>query len=305
LVGRIGLGDQTKVMDEKTYKRTILRFMQNEITEHHVYLKLAARCKGKNRDLLSKIAEDELRHYQQFRLITDQDIGPRRFKIFAYILLSRLLGITFAMKLMETGEVMAEAAYEKLLHEMPDIARIIEEEARHEKMLLGGIEEESLGYFSSVVLAVNNALQEFTGIAVGLTFAMQDSRAVANTVLISGLAASLAMAASEYLSQKAEGKLEGHGKRAVKAAVLTGIAYLIIVLLIVMPFYLVPGHFAALAITLGLVFVVITLFAFFMAVVKEMRFPRLFAEILILACVVVSASFGIGLAARHFLGAGN
>lgn len=279
--------------------------MQNEITEHHVYLKLAAGCHGKNCEILAQIAADELRHYKQFRQIVGRDVAPGKLKIFFYILLSRVLGLTFAMKLMEAGEVMAEAAYEKLLGDMPDIARIIEEEARHEKMLLAGIEEESLGYLSSVVLAVNNALQEFTGIAVGLTFAIQNSRAVANTILISGLAASLAMAASEYLSQKAEGKMEGHGTRAVKAAILTGTAYVIIVLLIVMPFYLIAGPFTALAVTFCLVLAVITLFAFFMAVVKEMRFARLFAEIMILALAVVSASFCIGMLARHFLGAGS
>lgn len=292
-------------MTEAVFKRTILRFMRNEITEHNVYLRLAARCRGRNSEILAQIAGDELRHYRQFRQIVDTDVRPDAVKIFFYLLLARVLGLTFAMKLMETGEVMAEAAYEKLLGEMPEIARIIEEEAKHEKMLLAGIEEESLGYLSSVVLAVNNALQEFTGIAVGLTFALQNSRAVANTVLISGLAASLAMAASEYLSQKAEGRTEGHGTKAVKAAGLTGIAYVIIVLLIVMPFYLLSGHFAALAVTLCLVLAVITLFAFFMATVKEMRFSRLFAEILVLALAVVSASFCIGMLARHFLGAGG
>ncbi|MEI6219433.1 MAG: VIT1/CCC1 family protein, partial [bacterium] len=168
-------------MTEDVFKQTILRFMQNEITEHHVYLRLAADCRGKNCEILAQIAADELRHYKQFRQIVGRDVAPGKLKIFFYILLSRVLGLTFAMKLMEAGEVMAEAAYEKLLGDMPDIARIIEEEARHEKMLLAGIEEESLGYLSSVVLAVNNALQEFTGIAVGLTFAIQNSRAVANT----------------------------------------------------------------------------------------------------------------------------
>ncbi len=279
--------------------------MRNEITEHHVYLRLAGWCRGRNSEILAQIAGDELRHYGQFKQIVGVDVKPARIKMFFYLLLSRVLGLTFAMKLMETGEVMAGAAYEKLLGEMPDIARIIEEEAKHEKMLLGGIEEESLGYLSSVVLAVNNALQEFTGIAVGLTFALQDSRAVANTVLISGMAASLAMAASEYLSQKAEGKTAGHGRRAAKAAALTGTAYVLIVLLIVMPFYLLDGHFVALATTLCLVLVVITLFAFFMATVKEMRFSRLFVEILLLAMGVVGASFCIGMLARHFLGAGG
>lgn len=290
-------------MEDEALKHKLLQFMRNEITEHHVYRELSARCRGRNREVLARIAADELRHYQQFRRRTGVDVGPNRLRLFFYLLLARVCGLTFAMKLMENGEAMAGALYEKLLADMPEIAQIIEEEALHERLLLSEIEEESLRHLGSIVLAVNNSLQEFTGIAVGLTFALQDGRAVANTVLISGLAASLAMAASEYLSQKSDGGSEP--RHAARAAGLTGVAYLLVVLLIVMPFYLLHHHLAALGVTLALVLAVITMFAFFMATVKELRFRRLFAEILLLAAGVISASFCIGLLARRFLGAAH
>ena len=42
--------------------RLLLEFQRNEITEHNIYLSLAGRA-GKNREVLERIAMDELRHY--------------------------------------------------------------------------------------------------------------------------------------------------------------------------------------------------------------------------------------------------
>ena len=59
-------------------------------------------------------------------------------------------------------------------------------------------------YLGSIVLGLNDALVELTGALAGLTLALQDSRIIAMTGLITGFAASLSMAGSEYLSTKAE-----------------------------------------------------------------------------------------------------
>ena len=71
-------------------------------------------------------------------------------------------------------------------------------EANHERELIAMIDEERLKYVGSVVLGLNDALVEFTGTLAGLTFAIQNSQIIAVAGLITGVAASLSMAASEY-----------------------------------------------------------------------------------------------------------
>ena len=45
-------------------RRKVLAFQKNEITEHYIYKKLAARVRdAENRRVLEDISDDELRHY--------------------------------------------------------------------------------------------------------------------------------------------------------------------------------------------------------------------------------------------------
>src|SRR5574341_282925 len=104
------------------------------------------------------------------------------------------------------------------------------EEDMHEQKLLAMLDEEHLHYVGSVVLGLNDALVELTGALAGLTLALQNTELIALTGLITGIAASLSMAASEYLSTRSE-ETEKHPFR---AAVYTGIAYIITVTLLIL-----------------------------------------------------------------------
>ena len=112
------------------------------------------------------------------------------------------------------------------------------EEEVHEQKLIGLINEERLEYMGSVVLGLNDALVEFTGALAGFTLALSDSRLIALTGSITGIAAALSMASSEYLSTKSEG---GETKHPIKAAIYTGIAYIITVVALVAPFILIEN----------------------------------------------------------------
>ena len=68
------------------------------------------------------------------------------------------------------------------------------------------IDEEKVKHIGSMVLGINDALVEITGTLAGLTFALQNSALVGLAGLITGIAATLSMGASEYLSQNSEGK---------------------------------------------------------------------------------------------------
>ncbi|HXK90307.1 MAG TPA: ferritin family protein, partial [Thermosynergistes sp.] len=85
-------------------KEEILALQRNEITEYHIYSALARRTKGKNADVLQRIAEEEKRHAHQWSLYTKQKVSPDRAKILFYLLAATIFGITFATNLMEQGE---------------------------------------------------------------------------------------------------------------------------------------------------------------------------------------------------------
>jgi VIT1/CCC1 family predicted Fe2+/Mn2+ transporter len=282
-------------------RQRLMAFQRNEITEHHVYAAFARAAQGSNRDLLERIAADEMKHYHQFRRFTGCEVQPDRLKILFYRLCASLFGFTFGIRLMERGEKRAEEAYTHFRDSLPEIVRIIEEEARHEHALIEMVDEEKLGYMGSMVLALNNSIQEFSGIAAGLTFAMQaPARTIGVTVLISGLAATLAMSASEYLSQKAESEAQGEPtrKNPWKAVAYAGGIYLFVVLMIVLPFFVVKNCHAALAVAMGSVGVILAVFTFFMSVVRGLRYRTVLLEALGVALVVVVASFLIGTGAR-------
>ena len=78
-----------------------LEFQRTEITEHAIYSALAGRLKGPNRDLFRRIAEDEKRHASVWERYTGVSLSPDRWKVVLFVLLAMVMGITFAIKLME------------------------------------------------------------------------------------------------------------------------------------------------------------------------------------------------------------
>jgi VIT1/CCC1 family predicted Fe2+/Mn2+ transporter len=181
---------------------------------------------------------------------------------------------------------------------VPGARQIAADEDQHEKELIGLIEEERLNYMGSVVLGLNDALVELTGALAGLTFALQNTRLIALAGLITGIAASFSMAASEYLSTKSEGKAE----RALTSAVYTGIAYILTVFLLILPYLLVQNHFLCLGVTLLIALTIIFLFNFYISVARDYSFGKRFLEMAGLSLGVALLSFAIGFVIRHFLG---
>ena len=164
-------------------------------------------------------------------------------------------------------------------------------EGRHENELVGLLDEERLRYAGSIVLGLSDALVELTGALAGLTLALRDSRLIAMTGLITGIAASLSMAASEYLSTRAE---PDDAKHPVKASVYTGVAYAATVGLLILPYLVVPNLMVALGWSLSNAVAVILAFTFYLSVAQNVSFRRRFAEMAGLCLGVAAVSFGVG-----------
>ncbi len=123
-------------MVSEQVRRTLLGFQINEITEHIVYGVLARKTKGKNAEVLKRISDDELRHYNEWREYTQVDVPRNRLAVLKFLIISKIFGLTFVMKMMEGGEVRAEEVYTEVTNAVPRAKDILQEEIEHEKLLV-------------------------------------------------------------------------------------------------------------------------------------------------------------------------
>jgi VIT1/CCC1 family predicted Fe2+/Mn2+ transporter len=251
----------------------------------------------RNKSILKRISEDERRHYDLWKEYSHQEVKPSRLKIWEYYLLSKIFGITFGMKLMEKGEAKAQATYKQIFEFVPAALDIEKDENDHERELLNSIDEERLKYVGSMVLGLNDALVELTGALAGLTLALQNRGLIATTGIITGIAASFSMAASEYLSTKSE----GDSRDPLKASVYTGSVYIFTVLFLIFPYFLFENHYFCLGLTFLNALLAILLFSFYISVAKDMPFRRRFFEMAIVSTGIAALSFAIGFLVRTLL----
>ncbi len=276
-----------------------IRFQRNEYTESIVYDRLASIEKNtSNSKVLRLISAEEKTHYYTLKKYTNTEVKPNRWRIAKYYWLARILGITFAIKLMESSENSAHQEYARYT-ECEDLQRLSREEEIHEEKLIGLINEERLEYMGSVVLGLNDALVEFTGALAGFTLALSDHKLIALTGSITGIAAALSMASSEYLSTKSE---SDKSKHPAKAAIYTGIAYIITVVALVTPFILISNVLIALGVMLAMALIIIALFNYYYSVARGESFRKRFMEMAVLSFSVAGISFLIGYALKTFTG---
>jgi VIT1/CCC1 family predicted Fe2+/Mn2+ transporter len=284
-------------MDARTMRAAIAA-QRNEVTETLVYERLAARCKDeKNAAVLRSIAAAETSHAAFWKGVTGVEAQPRRLGALRVLAQARILGLTFALKLMERGEGRASADYAALEHEIPGLSKIAADEDAHEQELLGMLDEERLHYVGSIVLGLNDALVELTGALAGFTLALGSTKIISLAGLVTGISAAFSMAASDYLSSKAEGD-----ERAGKSAIYTGTTYLVTVILLILPFLLVANKFLCLAITLTIVVAIIAGFNYYISVAKELDFKRRFLEMTLISLGVAAFSFFVGYVLKGVLG---
>ena len=199
--------------------------------------------------------------------------------------LSVIFGYTFALKLMEGNEGDAAYNYEDIAAEIPQAQKIAEDEDRHEQQLLAILDEERLQYVGSMVLGLNDALVELTGTLAGLTLALQNTKLIALSGLITGVSATLSMASSEFLSARSEGRED-----AFKSCVYTGIAYCITVALLVLPYLVFDDehYLHALGTMLVTVVLIILVFTYYISVAKDLDFKKRFWEMALISLSVAA-----------------
>ncbi len=275
-------------------------FQKDELTSAILYKKIAKRVKDKNnKSILLRISTEEQAHAHIWQQYTKKELKPNFFKVLFFQLVSFLLGYTFVIKILETHEYKGIQSLQGIKESFPEVEHIISQEETHEAELIGMLNEERLNYIGAMVLGLNDALVELTGCIAGLTFVLMNTKLIALAGIITGVAATLSMAASNYLAEKANGN-----KKALVASCYTGIAYLITVIFLTLPYLLFAKHLfiPALLVMLCIVIFLIFIFSAYISIVKSEKIAPRFYEMAGISLTVALISFLIGLGAKMFFG---
>ncbi|MDD4759661.1 MAG: VIT1/CCC1 transporter family protein [Bacteroidaceae bacterium] len=277
--------------------KALLHFQRNELMESLVYHQLAKCNRDKENKLtLDRIAHTEQLHYDTVRRVTNQSVKIPVWRYLLYYWMARILGLTFAVKLMErNGDV---PKYHKFFDEIPELKSLHHAEA-DEAGIINLINEEKLAYTGAIVLGLNDALVEFTGVLAGFTLALNKHMLIALTGSITGISAAMSMACSVYLSTRAEKKEDVKPR---KSAAYTGLAYIMTVVFLVSPFVMFSNVFAALGIMLMMAVLIIFVFNYYYAIACDEKFGHRFWEMTILSFSVAGISFIVGYLLKLLVG---
>jgi vacuolar iron transporter family protein len=108
----------------------------------------------------------------------------------------------------------------------------------------------------------------------------------------------MSMGASEYL----QARMEGGEKKPAKASIYTGSAYIITVVLLILPFLLLDDLYIALLWTVLNAVIVILVFTYYISVAKDLPFKSRFLEMVTLSLGIAGISFLIGFLVRLAFG---
>ena len=278
----------------------IKQFQKDEATASKLYAIMAKNIKDeKNKEIMLKMSQEEYAHSLIWKQYTKQNAKPNPFKIFFYRIINYLLGYTFVIKLLEKDEYNGINSMDCVKDYFPEIEQIIAQEKAHEEALIDMLDEERLNYTGAMVLGLNDALVELTGAIAGLTFVLMNTSLIAMSGVITGIAATLSMASSNYLAERAN-----DNANAIKASLYTGIAYLITVIFLTLPYLVLPNemYITALLTMITIVITLIYAFSFYIATVKSEKVMPKFLEMATISLSVALISFLIGLIAKMCFG---
>jgi len=128
-------------------KNKLVKIQEKEITEYTIYKKVSERTTGNNSKILKQISQDELRHYNEWKRYTQTEVHPNKLSVFKYLIISKIFGLMFMMKLLEGNEEKAQKNYSKISQEFPEAKQILTDEIKHEKLLIEMIDEKKAQLF--------------------------------------------------------------------------------------------------------------------------------------------------------------
>ena len=280
------------------------QFAYNEYRDYVTYRELAKiETNPAFRNILEQLVQHELDDYRfwlQFSSKKEHHLSA--WEVGSLKMMRRVLGLTFTAKFLERHEKAAVLNYTECLSTADDAMKarlqdIIRHETGHEQEMISQIKEERVKFLGSIVLGVNDGLIELTGALVGFAFALHNARMAGLFGLVTGIAATLSMASSAYMQARHE-----VGREPKKAALYTGMSYLLVVGGLVLPFFLTPNISLALGAMAAVIVCMIAGFSFYASVLFDRDFKRQLGEMLAFSLGVAGVAFLLGSLIRSLTG---
>ena len=274
--------------------RMIVRAQINEVTEYHLYKHLARSVKSSaNRSVLNKIADDELEHYR-FWMNYNDEVEPRWWEVKLYILLSRIFGLVFSLKLMERAEVASQRNYLELSKVIPELGKIIEQEMSHEKTLLNLLSDLRIKSFGTWLISMNMVLFVMAGVLIALPYLVTSGVTIGIASVLTAVIVSLADFSNSFLL-KVFGKLNRELFMKSLRRLFTGILAGIMVSL---PFFILEAPNLPLIISVAIIIFISCSMNFYYAVISDQpilnRILRVILTFIVIGVMVSASLWGLG-----------
>jgi len=256
-------------------------FCKDEYVDYMIYSYLAKHEKKPHlKRIVEKLAQDELRHYEFWKKLVGKDCAQKvpKWYLVGIRLMRKVMGLTFTLKWLEKHEESVIERYKAFLPNLEgplreELEKIIAEEEEHENKLMSSIEETMVKYMSFIVLGLADAIVEITGVHAGMLGVTTSTIIAGVTGLVVGFSAAISMSSAAYLQAKHDPE-----RHPLTSAVLTGIAYILAVVLLALPYF--ATHNMAVAFTASILLGIglIAYFTYYSAVVFDRNFTREFLE---------------------------
>lgn len=286
-------------------KEQIRKFCEDELTDSAIYEALAEREKDpKKRDILLKMSQEEKMHYDFWKDLLGEECSVRGLgrKVLRMVFMRKLLGLTFTSLYLERHEEEVVESYERIEKAIPQekaefLRKIIEDEKKHEKETVSGIDESIVKYMSFIILGLADAIVEINGVHAGFLGVTESTIVTGIAGLVVGLSAAISMASAAYLQAKHES-----GKSPRTSALMTGISYLLAVVALALPYFIIRHMLSAFAVSVSLGVAMIAGFTYYASVLQEKEFLREFLESTALMMGTALASYLFGDVLGTFFG---
>ncbi len=255
------------------------RMCRDEFEAHHIYKSLSRHplVNEDVRNVFREASEDEWEHYKILSSIVGEcKSNTSKLKTLMYLAISILFGTTVTLKVIELSERSALSSYNELaklggLHNQ--LLKLVEDEEKHELELINSLDERRVKYLSSISLGVSDALVELTGIYAGALGVLSSTFNAGLIGVLAGISAALSMTVASYTQAK-----QDVSKSPRMVAIFTGLSYLAVVVMLALPYLLIPSIMVAFSLMLVTALTLIAYMTFYTVILHEKKYLREFAE---------------------------
>lgn len=275
-------------------------FCNDEYKDYVVYSILSVREKNLERKkILEDMASQEYGHYMFWsRFMGDHGIKAKVGKIYilAILLIRKIFGLVFTLKLLESHESRTIQRYKSILNNISeeyryDLERLIRDEEEHERYLLDQIDEPSIKYVGFIALGLADAIIEVMGVNTGFLGVTNITIVAGIAGLIVGFAASISMAVASYLQARTYTLRE---VSPIFSALTTGLSYIGCVVGLTLPYFIFREMIYAFASSLAICILLTSVFTFYTSIINERNFVKELAQSILLILGTALATFFFG-----------